>query len=110
MRNNGLLWLPNTGASRVVKFGPWKIFGEEGTVAWINEETGQYFQVEPMRAIGIAKDLAKNVLTKTIENGIAKDRQQYVEWETALQRIEEIAKEQLEKFGDSVKQARKLFI
>ena len=101
-RTKSGLFLPVSGMSRSVQFGEWTIFGEDGLVSWNNESTGKFFQVEPRRAMAIAKKLYEDFLGKGVEGSIAHNRQQFEEWQLSLQRVQEIAQEQLEKFQDSV--------
>jgi hypothetical protein len=101
-RTKSGLFLPVSGMSRSVQFGEWTIFGEDGMVSWNNESTGKFFQVEPKRSIAIANTLYRDLLGKGVEGSIAHNRQQFEDWQQALQKVHEIAREQLEKFQDSV--------
>lgn len=94
------LWLPTTGESKRVHFGNFEFWPENGLIHWVNRDTGQYASMIPAKAIHLTKQIAKDILGKDVDSGIARNREQYIEMQSALQQIVDMAKDIMGELAD----------
>lgn len=100
MKATSRLFLPSGTVSKRFKMGDFEFFAEDGQICWIHLTTGKFMAKTPSEALKIVRDIAENCLGTGVESSICKDAEDRKEMQEFLQRVEELAKEELQREPD----------